>query len=115
MAYDEGLAQIFTDDLMGQEGLTTKKMFGGLCFLNNRHMVCGVHKSAAGEDMAMFRVGADQYQAALNIEGVSELSFTGRPMKGMVEASSDIFERDDARRRLLTMALKFTNSLPPKD
>ena len=41
MAYDEGLAQIFRDDLAAQDGISEKKMFGGLCFLNNGHMLCG--------------------------------------------------------------------------
>ena len=29
MAYDEGLAQIFRDDLVDVDGLAEKKMFGG--------------------------------------------------------------------------------------
>jgi hypothetical protein len=32
--------------------LSEKKMFGGLCFLLNGHMVCGVHKGGA-----MYRPG----------------------------------------------------------
>jgi len=115
MAYDEGLAQIFEDDLSDCEGLSSKKMFGGLCFLNHGHMLCGVHKSKdKTDDMAMFRVGADNYLAALKLPGVKELSFTGRAMKGIVETDAGIFEDDAVRTKLLEMALKFTNGLPPK-
>lgn len=115
MAYDEGLAQIFEDDLSDHPGISSKKMFGGLCFQNHGHMVCGVHKSKDKlSDMAMFRVGPDQYEAALAIQGVSELGFTGRPMKGMVETDGSIFEDDARRLRLIEMALTFTNGLPPK-
>lgn len=115
MAYDEGLAQIFEDDLSDHASVTSKKMFGGLCFLNNGHMLCGVHKSKdKTEDQAMFRVGPEQYEAALNIEGVEVLGFTNRPMKGLVETGSYIFEDDDLRQELLAMALTFTSSLPPK-
>jgi len=115
MAYDEGLAQIIEDDLLEHEGVTSKKMFGGLCFLNRGHMLCGVHKSKdKTQDLAMFRVGPAQYDTALSVQGVSELSFTGRAMTGLVETPSDIFEDDDRRRLLLNMALDFTGGLPPK-
>ena len=115
MAYDEGLAQIFEDDLAGKPGVTSKKMFGGLCYLHNGHMLCGVHKAKdKTTNMAMFRVGPDQYQEALGLDGVSELSFTGRPMKGMVETFEDVFENDALRCKLIDMALTFTGSLKPK-
>lgn len=115
MAYDEGLAQIFEDDLNDHIGISSKKMFGGLCFLNRGHMLCGVHRSKdKTQDMAMFRVGSENYVAALDLDGVSELSFTGRAMKGLVETQAGIFEDDETRSKLLEMALQFTNSLPPK-
>lgn len=115
MAYDAGLAQIFADDLAATNGIVSKKMFGGLCFTRNGHMLCGVHKSKDKlSDMAMFRVGPDNYETALTLEGVNELSFTGRPMKGLVETGSHIFEDDSLRAKLLSMALEFTGSLPPK-
>lgn len=115
MAYDEGLVQVIRDDLARQEAITEKKMFGGLCFMHRGHMLCGVHKSKdKTEDMAMFRVGPDHYEAALEIAGVDELTFTNRPMKGLVECDADIFGNDMRRKKLLKMALEFTTGLPPK-
>ncbi len=115
MAHDEGLAQILADDLSDHAEITSKKMFGGLCFLNHGHMLCGVHKSKdKTQDMAMFRVGPDHYESALKLDNVMELGFTGRPMKGLVETNSMVFEDDKLRSKLLEMALEFTNSLPPK-
>ena len=115
MPYDEGLAQIFNEDLSDNENITQKKMFGGLCFMHRGHMLCGVHKSKDRlRDMAMFRVGPDNYEQALNLRGGSELSFTGRAMKGLVETESDIFEDDDTRRAILELALSFTGGLPAK-
>ena len=115
MAYDEGLARVFRDDLARKRSITEKKMFGGLCFMHRGHMLCGVHKSKdQTEDMAMFRVGPDQYDDALDIKGVGELTFTNRPMKGLVECDGDIFGDDKRRSEILAMALKFTSSLPPK-
>ena len=114
MAYDEGLAQIFEDDLASRKNIIQKKMFGGLCFMHRGHMLCGAHKDKTGKDMAMFRVGPDNYAAALALPGVDELSFTGRPMKGMVETQASIFEDDELRGKLIAMALEFTGGLPAK-
>lgn len=119
MAYDEGLAQLFRDDLAGLDGIVERKMFGGLCFTHNGHMICGVHKMKDADkniigDGAMFRVGPDRYQVALAIEGVRELSFTGRPMKGMVECDSDLLEDDTRRLQLVQFSQEFTSTLSPK-
>ena len=115
MAYDEGLAQVFEDDLAGCENIVTKKMFGGLCFMHRGHMLCGVHKSKdKTANMAMFRVGADNYEAALALPHVDTLGFTGRPMKGMVETGEAIFGDDAVRAKLIGMALEFTGGLPAK-
>ncbi len=54
MDYSEAQAQIPRDDLSGVTGITEKQMFGGLCFLLNGNMICGVHKDwghgRAGKD-----------------------------------------------------------------
>ena len=105
MAYDEGLAAQMRDDLGPLDGLSERMMFGGLCFQLNGHMVCGVHKGGG-----MFRVGKPRYEAALAIQGVDKLSFTGRPMGGMVEVMADYA----VRAPLIAMALENARSLPPK-
>lgn len=116
MAYDEGLAQIFRDDLIERRpDIAEVKMFGGLLFKHRGHMLCGVHKiKATGDDGAMFRVGPDNYQAALAIDGIEKLTFTKTPMKGLVEADADIFDDDKKRAAILAMALEFTTGLKPK-
>ncbi|KAJ56725.1 hypothetical protein ACMU_07240 [Actibacterium mucosum KCTC 23349] len=109
MAYDEGLAEILRDALSDTPGISEKRMFGGLCFLLNGNMVCGVHKGGG-----MFRVGKEQEAAALAIPGAAPLSFTGRKMGGMVEVTDDGMGNDDTRGALLTLALGFAKTLPPK-
>lgn len=109
MAIDEGLAQLMRDDLIDLDGLEEKRMFGGLAFLSFGHMVSGVHK-----DGAMYRVGKEHYPAALDLPGVREMQFTGRPMSGMVEVAPEDFADDGLRAQLTQMALGFVRSLPPK-
>jgi len=84
-------------------------MFGGLCFLKNGNMVCGVHKGGG-----MARVGKAAEPQALEIEGINPLSFTGRPMGGMVDVTPDVFDDADLRGQIVAMALAYARSLPPK-
>ncbi len=42
MAHDEGLAHILRDDLIDVAGISERNMFGGLCFMLNGNMLCGV-------------------------------------------------------------------------
>lgn len=108
MAYDPGLAQTLRDAL-ADHAITEKKMFGGLAFLLNGHMVCGVHKGGA-----MVRVGKDHYQAALALPGVTPMMFTGKPMVAMVDVADASVTDDGVRDRLLGMALSTVQALPPK-
>ena len=109
MPHDPGMADQMREDLGDLPGLSEKRMFGGLCFLLHGNMVCGVHR-----DGAMFRVGKAQEAAALAVAGVAPLSFTGRPMGGMVEMDAGAFADDDARRAVTAMASAHAASLPPK-
>ncbi|MCH2069370.1 MAG: TfoX/Sxy family protein [Shimia sp.] len=109
MAYDEGHATLMREDLADIDGITEKKMFGGLCFLHYGNMVCGVHK-----DGGMARVGKPREAEALEIEGVDPLSFTGRKMGGMVDLSEDLLGDDTRRAQVIALALTNAQSLPPK-
>ena len=108
MAWDEGLAQLMRDHL-ADESVSEKKMFGGLAFLLNGHMVCGIHKGGA-----MFRVGKPNEAAALAIPGAAPMLFTGKPMSGMVDFSDEATADDALRGQVMTLALGFVKSLPPK-
>lgn len=109
MAYDEGMAQILRDDLIDLGGITEKKMFGGLCFMFNGHMLCGVHK-----DGAMFRVGKPREDEARAIDGAGPMTFTGRPMGGMIDVEDGAFIDDERRGKWVALSLINARSLPPK-
>ena len=109
MAYDDGHAELMRGELAEVAGISERKMFGGLCFMFNGHMVCGVHK-----DGGMARVGKAAEAQALEIEGIAPLSFTGRKMGGMVDVSEDVLGDDDRRAKIVAMALDYARSLPPK-
>ena len=79
MAYDEKLADRIRRTIRPRDGVTEKKMFGGLAFLLEGKMFCGIVK-----DELMVRVGPEGYEAALAKAHVRPMDFTGRPMNGYV-------------------------------
>ncbi|MHC4880312.1 MAG: TfoX/Sxy family protein [Planctomycetota bacterium] len=109
MAFSEEHAQLLRDELSDLDGITEKKMFGGLCILWNGHMICGVHRSGG-----MARVGKELEAAALELDGVDPLSFTGRPMGGMVEMTPEAVAHPATRSAVLSMAREFVGSLAPR-
>ena len=60
MAYDEALADLIRRALGPRPDVSERKMFGGLAFLLDGKMFCGIVK-----DDLMVRVGPERYDAAL--------------------------------------------------
>jgi len=79
MAYNEELANRVRKVLPTYKGITEKKMFGGICFMVNGNMICGVE-----QDNLVIRVGPDNYEEALKKPHARPMDFTGRPLKGFV-------------------------------
>ena len=83
MAYDEDLAGRARELLTELTNFDERKMFGGLAFMVNTHMACGI----VGDDL-MVRVGKGNHDAATNA-GATQMDFTGRPIRGMVIVPGD--------------------------
>ena len=109
MAFDEQLAGRVRKAMGHGAGVSEKKMFGGIAFMLYGNMLCGVHKNGG-----MFRVGKANEAAALAIDGVGEMTFTSRPMGGLVDVSDDAMEDDDSRHRVMALALEFVTALPAR-
>lgn len=108
MAYDEELADRVRLVLADEQNLTERKMFGGLAFMVNGNMACGI----VG-DRLMLRLGAEGADTALDEPHVGQMDFTGRPMTGMVYVERPGLD-DAAVRRWVEQATSFARSLPPK-
>ena len=108
MAYDEDLAQRVRDLLAPRSEFEERKMFGGLAFMVNTHMACGIIK----EDL-MVRVGKDGHDAAL-ARGAREMAFTGRPMRSMVIVPGLQVGDDQGLEPWVVLAADFALSEPPK-
>ena len=109
MAYDEGLAQRMRAALAVIPDIDEKKMFGGIGFLLNGNMACGVNK-----DDLIVRVGPDAYEDALDEPHTKEFDMTGRPMRGWVVVRPAGYETDEALKAWVQRGVDFALALPPK-
>lgn len=109
MAYDEGLAQRIREALEGQAGIEEKKMFGGVGFMLNGNLACGVNQ----EDLIV-RVGPKGYEAALDLPNTRVFDLTGRPMTGWLVVTPQGYETDEDLQSWVQRGVDFANSLPPK-
>jgi TfoX/Sxy family transcriptional regulator of competence genes len=109
VAYDEKLAERIRAVLADEPAVSERKMFGGIAFMLNGNMVCGVVR-----DELMVRVGAPGYEEALARPHARPMDFTGRPMKGMVFVAKAGFTADDDLRSWIDLGLGYASSLPTK-
>lgn len=109
MPYDEQLADRIQDILVGQPGLEAKKMFGGVGYLVQGNMACGVHK-----DMLIVRVGPDAFEESMEHPHTRPFDMTGRVMKGWVMVEPPGFSSEDDLKVWVQTGLDFALSLPSK-
>lgn len=109
MAYDEGLATRIRELIGHRRDITEKKMFGGLAFLLNGNMACGV----IGDDL-MVRIVPGETESALDEPGTRRFDMTGRPMKGWIVVEADAHAEDGQLRRWVDRGVTYAASLPPK-
>jgi TfoX/Sxy family transcriptional regulator of competence genes len=108
MAYSEELADRIRA-VVGDDGVTERRMFGGLCIMRRGNMVCGV----TGESL-MLRLGPDGADAALDEPHTRPMDFTGKPLKSMVFVEPAGIASDADLRAWIRRAEDFVATLPPK-
>ena len=109
MAFDEAVAGRVRDVLGEQQGITEKKMFGGIAFLLDGNMCVGVH----GDELIV-RLPPDETDEALRDPHVRLFDLTGRPMKGWVLVAPAGVATDADLRAWADRSVAFAGSLPAK-
>jgi TfoX/Sxy family transcriptional regulator of competence genes len=111
MAYDERLAKRVDAALekLNPPKLVDKKMFGGIGFMVQGNMACGVI-----DERLIVRVGKEAYEEALAKPGTRLFDITGRPMSGWVMVEAEVLESDAALAGWVEQGVRFALSLPPK-
>lgn len=109
MAYDPGLAQRVREQLADVAFVTEKKMFGGLVFMVNGNMLCGVMA-----ERLFVRIGPHAHANALAQPHVQPMDFTHRQMQGFIYVLPDGMEADEDLAHWLDRGLDFAGRLTPK-
>ncbi len=109
MAFDEKLADRVRRAIGPRADVTEKKMFGGLAFLLDGKMFCGV-----GDDELMVRVGPERYAEALARRNVRPMDFTGRPLTGYVFVTPAGCRTVQAVAPWVEQALAFVATVPAR-
>jgi TfoX/Sxy family transcriptional regulator of competence genes len=109
MPFDDILANRIQRILERVEGLSEKKMFGGICFLINGHMALGL----VNEDL-MIRVERDSHEKLLSQPHVRKMNFTGKPLKGLLYIGAKGTASDKDLKKWISKGVEFAMSLPAK-
>ena len=109
MTYDEKLAERIRGKLKSRRGLAEKKMFGGVGFLINGNIACGVNK----QDLIV-RLSHEEFQKAIKRAHVRVFDMTGRPMKGWIVVAPAGMSTERTLQDWIDNSVEFARSLPPK-
>ena len=109
MAYDEGLADRVRTAFAGRPGVREQQMFGGLCFMLDGNMACGI---LGGE--LIIRVGTENLDHALSLPHARIFDMTGRPMRSFVYVAAEGLATDEGLAEWAGRGIAYAGSLPPK-
>jgi hypothetical protein len=105
VAYDEKLAQRIRDLIGDEEGLTEKKMFGGLAFLVGGNMAV----AASGQGGLLVRVDPQESDGLVRTTTAEPMVMRGRAMAGWLRVPAG---RDMPK--WVSRGVAYARSLPPK-
>jgi TfoX/Sxy family transcriptional regulator of competence genes len=109
MGYDLATAERVRRILSRRSDVAEKRMVGGLSFVVDGSMCCGV----TGSEL-MIRVGAEARERALAEPHVRSMEFAGRPLAGFVLIDVEGFRTDAALAAWVQRGLDFVAVLPAK-
>ena len=110
MAYDEALAERIRDVLTAREGVTERKMFGGIGFMVGGNMACGVSSTSE----LIVRLDPEDYDRGVAEPGARPFELTGRSMKGWILVEADAVAGDEELAGWVDAGADYAASLPPK-
>ena len=108
MAYNLKLAERIRSELDGVP-FEEKKMFGGVSFLLNGNMACGVNK-----DNLILRIDPEKQNALLKKPHAKPFDLTGKPMKGWMLVEANGVKTDKQSSAWVKEGVEFAKTLPAK-
>jgi hypothetical protein len=110
MAFNQTLAERIRQRLARRKNVEEEKMFGGVGFLLNGHLLVSIWK-----DSLCVRLGPEQAVEAIQEAHVEEFDITGRPMRNWVLVEPDGVAGDEELKGWIERATKFVRTLPAKE
>jgi hypothetical protein len=110
MAYDEDLADRLRVALSDVDGVTEKKMFGGLAFLVRGHMAV----AASGAGGLLLRCDPAESEQLIAADGVGRFEMRGREMDGWLGVEPAAITDDAALARWVQVGVTYVETLPAK-
>jgi hypothetical protein len=107
MSYDERTAARIRALLAKRRDVVERRMFGGLTFMVNGAMCCGITSEAL-----VVRVGPKAYDTVLGNRHVRPMTFTGRPLVGMVYVDPAGYRTQATLARWIQRGLDFVLAAP---
>ena len=113
MAYDEHLGDRIHQTLKTKNvPFSEKKMMGGLVFMVNNKMCCGIHiDKKFGDSLLMAKIGVEAYEKEIHKEECLPMDFTGRPMKGYIFITPKGFDMDKDLYYWIELAVAYNKTL----
>ena len=109
MADGDDFVSLVRKFMSRRKGFSEKRMFGGVGFLLNGNMCCGVHKGRL-----ILRLGIDAAEEALTEPHVKPFDITGRAMRGWAMIGERYLSGEAEIRGWVAKAAKFASQLEPK-
>ncbi|MGI8863004.1 MAG: TfoX/Sxy family protein [Solirubrobacteraceae bacterium] len=110
MAYDEDLADRIRELVADENGLSEKKMFGGLAFLIGGHMAV----SASGQGGLLLRIDPAQTDELADEPHAEPFVMRGRGMQGWLRVHPAGVATTQELVRWVGLGVAYARSLPPK-
>jgi hypothetical protein len=110
MPYDKAIEEVIQSLYAGEQRLTSKRMFGGVCYLCGGNMAFGIYK-----DNLIVRLGSpEQAHQEIDLGRALPFDITGKAMKGWVMIPKVRLTAAKDYKKWLDLGLGFARSLPPK-
>jgi TfoX/Sxy family transcriptional regulator of competence genes len=110
MAYDEDLAARVRDCMQQDNGLSEKKMFGGLAFLIDGRMAV----AASGQGGLLVRVDPAQTDGLARRPHAGRFVMRGREMNGWLHVDPPAVRTEAELERWVRLGVAYVRTLPPK-
>ncbi len=110
MTYDGALADRVRELVAGQDGLSERRMFGGLAFMINGNLAV----SASSRGGLLLRVDPTQTDALVADPLAERFVMRGREMDGWLRVDVDATVTEDELERWVNRGIAYARSLPAK-